>query len=85
MPSDGENTSNKVTELGESSLSQVNRAVGALRASIIDGNNDALVTAGDLDLLSTPGALAVDVTVLRSVLKQNNKMGLIKLRIDIDW
>jgi hypothetical protein len=69
VPSDGENTSNKVTEFGESSLSQVNGAVGALRASIIDSNDDALATAGDLDLLSTPGALAVEVTVLRSVLK----------------
>jgi hypothetical protein len=69
VPRNGKNTGNKVTELFEGSLSQVNRAVGALRASIIDGDNDALATAGDLDLLSTPGALAVEVTVLRSVLK----------------
>jgi hypothetical protein len=58
-PGDGKYTSVKIAKLQESCLSQVDRTVGALRASIVDGDNDALVTNSNLDLLTTPGAFAV--------------------------
>lgn len=42
--------------------------MGTLRAGIVDGDDDALGTRCDLDLLAAPGALDGHVTVLRSVL-----------------
>lgn len=73
-PADGKYTSVKVAKLQESCLSQVDRTVGTLGASIVDGDNDALVTNSNLDLLTTPGALAVYITVLGSVLQKTRKL-----------
>lgn len=73
-PADGKHTNVKRAKLQESCLSQVDRTVGTLRASIVDGDNDALVTNSNLDLLTTPGAFAVYITVLRSVLQKTRKL-----------
>jgi hypothetical protein len=68
-PGDVKDTSDKVAKLLEGSLSQINGTVGALGASIVNSDDNALATGGDLDFLATPGALFGHVTVLRSILR----------------